>query len=143
MTHNGIPLENPVIFADAYILFLKHYVKGKFSARSTSILDDTMAPYKKKKNDFRNTIKDTPVRIFGEMEQINLMLSKSTEELKRLKFTYSSSPKNRKKLIHAILDSEDGEIEDIDLVENDDVKRDKLDALLAVMGIKLDNDCTG
>lgn len=86
-----IPMLNPMVVGEKYVMKLKHHPKSKFIIRNTGYINPSGFPEKSmavKKN--QNLYSNNPIRI-GEMENNNLMMGMEIEEVVRMNMLYRNS----------------------------------------------------
>ena len=99
----GEKIENNLIIAPKYIIKMKHEPSGKMSARSTSYINMKNSPskslsYKKHEEPYSKT----PIRL-GEMELVNLLLTKNSKIQSKFNSFYSNNESSRKELNRVLL----------------------------------------
>lgn len=130
-------VEGELVVGDLYFIRLKHESSNKFSARSTFATNIKQSPAKsasKKKS--TEAYAHTPVRI-GEMETTNLLITKDGDAVSKMLRTYSSSERDRMKLVQDILTAKDPLRIKTELVDNTSANKKILNAYLYVLGLEL------
>jgi DNA-directed RNA polymerase beta subunit len=135
---DGEEVENRVIISDIYMLRLKHEPLSKYSVRSTSFINLKNTPskslaYKK----FEEPYSKTPIRI-GEMELMNLLLTKKAKLQSKFNSLYSNNDINRMHMNKVLLT--DNNILDLDTIEtpsNENSSRTILDVFFKSLSLRL------
>lgn len=92
-------IKSPLIIGEEYFLRLKHETDAKFSARSTGLNNLRDLPSKGRSfKENKEVFSKTPIRI-GEMETMNLNLTKSMDSVKCLLDSYANNKADRDELI--------------------------------------------
>lgn len=136
---DGKEMREPLIIAPVYFMKLKHQPKTKFSARSTSYLNNKGVPsknmmYKRKQALYSST----PIKL-GEMEHGNLLMALNPEEISRMTSLYATSKSNRESVVKTLLTTDNVfDIEEIPSTSSGNSNRKILDIYLKGMGLEIE-----
>ena len=138
-----VGIHEDLVAGTMYMIKLKHEPYGKLSIRSAGPISLLNVPYKNNESYKKgNSLYSNAAIRFGEMETINMMLTKDSEMVGKFIRTYSSSEQSRQFMVSTLMNTP---IDKIDtLVDPDDVSRsntaETLKALFAGTGIDLQTD---
>jgi DNA-directed RNA polymerase beta subunit len=132
-------IKNELVAGTMYFIKLKHEPYGKLSIRSAGPISLLNVPYKNNESFKKsNALYSNAAIRFGEMETINMMLTKDPETVGKFIRAYSSSEQARQfmiqKLINTDIDSIDSVIDDL-VPESKSNTSETFKALLAGTGI--------
>ena len=137
----GKKVENGLIIADEYMIKLKHEPSSKMSVRSTSFINMKNSPskslsYKKHEEPYSKT----PIRL-GEMEFVNLLLTKDSSIQAKFNSFYSNNEINRKYFNKVLLESPNIlSLKNVESPNNDNGSRKLLDVLFKSISVKLEKE---
>ena len=134
---DGQETENKVIMSDIYMMRLKHEPSGKSSFRSTSFINMKNVPSKSlvfKKH--ISLYSKTPIRI-GEMELVNLLLTKKSDIQAKFNSFYANNEANRRSMTKSLLTEDPLDIEKFEPKSTENSSKVLLDVLFKTLALKL------